>query len=134
NLKIYRETIYEAADHFNDVLSDEQVRDLLLFYGTIESTSGLPPRELYKFFLIKSGRPTSPVRISLTSRHRPGSHIPTLAGLQRQLSHSPSDNSSIQGTIDHSGITSTNNKQPLKDKVITYTVGQDNNQPTCKLN
>lgn len=119
NLKIYRETIYEAADHFDDILTDEQVRDLLLFYGTLESTSGLPPRELYKFFLTKLGRQTSPVRISIAPRHRPGTQIPTLSGLQKQLSLDPKSRTS--NSDNH-------------DKVITYTVGQDNNQSTCRLN
>ena len=36
-MKIYRYTIIEMADQFNHLLTEEQIRDLLLFYGLIDT-------------------------------------------------------------------------------------------------
>jgi len=74
-LNIYRETLLEAADHFNHYLTEEFVRDLLMFYGTCESTSSLTVKELYKLFLLKQGISVSPIRIKLANT----TYVPTNA-------------------------------------------------------
>lgn len=53
--EIYRETLYEAADHAiqQKKLSDKEVEDLLRIYGNITSYHGLNARELYNL-IIKS--------------------------------------------------------------------------------
>ena len=79
NLSIYRETVYEIPDQFHHYLTDEMVEKLLLYYSSLDSISGLTPRELYKFYLAKSGIPVSPVRIHLNTTHK----IPTLSEYTR---------------------------------------------------
>ena len=49
--KIYRETVFEAADRFDKTLDDYQVRDLLLAYGTSSSFSSTTPSFLLKTYL-----------------------------------------------------------------------------------
>lgn len=85
DLQIYRETLYEAADYFQDYLTAEQVRDLLMYYGSLESTSGLSPRELYKFFMIRNGRSVSPIRIQHQPQAPPSNYkrVPTVRELER---------------------------------------------------
>ena len=71
NFKIYRPTVYEIADQYNHILSEENIRDLLLFYCSLDSTAGLTPRELYKLFLIQRGIPVSPIRIKVAQPAQP---------------------------------------------------------------
>lgn len=49
--KIYRETIYEAADRKNMKLTELQVRDLLLHYGNCPTVSNIQVTELLTQFL-----------------------------------------------------------------------------------
>ena len=68
DLKVYRPTVFEAADEFNHFLNDKHVSDLLHFYSKLEAENGsnlisdLCPRELYKMYLQSQGQPTSPIR------------------------------------------------------------------------
>jgi len=51
---IYRPTIYESADSFNDYLSDQNIRDLIILYTKNNTISKFTPSKLYhyyKFFL-----------------------------------------------------------------------------------
>ena len=66
DLKIYRPTIFEAADEFNHYLNDKHVYDLIAFYGALPTTTDLSPRELYKSFLQSQGVPTTPIRQQVT--------------------------------------------------------------------
>lgn len=49
---IYRPTIYESADIFNDHLNDPEIRDLIILYSMNNSFSGMTPTELYKYYRI----------------------------------------------------------------------------------
>lgn len=50
NYNIYRETVYEAADRYGKKLGDNEVRDLLLVYGSLTSFSGLTAKDLYRLY------------------------------------------------------------------------------------
>lgn len=47
---IYRETVYEAGDYYDHVLTEEEVGRLLLVYTCITSYSGLSAKRLFKLF------------------------------------------------------------------------------------
>jgi cyclin-dependent kinase 12/13 len=47
---IYRPTIYEAADEFNDKLADTDIRDLIIMYSMNNSFSGMTHLELYQYY------------------------------------------------------------------------------------
>jgi serine/threonine protein kinase len=47
---IYRSTVYEAADNFNDKLEDIDIRDLIILYSMNDSFSGMTPSELYLYY------------------------------------------------------------------------------------
>lgn len=47
---IYRTTIYEAADDFNDKLEDSDIRDLIILYSMNNTFSGMKPSELYQYY------------------------------------------------------------------------------------
>lgn len=49
---IYRPTVYEAADEFGDVLTENEIRDLLILYGMNPTLSGMKPTELYLYYKI----------------------------------------------------------------------------------
>ncbi len=48
--RIYRKTVLEAADDFNDKLSEKKIRDLLLKYGSCTSQKNITCQTLYKLF------------------------------------------------------------------------------------
>ena len=45
--KIYRETVYEAADRIPEILEEYQIRDMLLAYGSSESINNISLVNLY---------------------------------------------------------------------------------------
>jgi hypothetical protein len=47
---IYRPTIYEVADNFNDTLGDTNIRDLIIFYSMNKTIIGKTPNELYEYY------------------------------------------------------------------------------------
>jgi serine/threonine protein kinase len=47
---IYRPTLYEAADEFNDKLEDSNIRDLIILYSMNNTFSGMKASELYKYY------------------------------------------------------------------------------------
>jgi len=47
---IYRETVYEVADRSNEVLTDQNVEDLLLIFIKITSYSGMTANRLYEIY------------------------------------------------------------------------------------
>jgi serine/threonine protein kinase len=70
---VYRETIYEAADRFNDHLDEHGVRDVLMAYGTLSPTEGLTVYDLYNLYKLalraKKDNIATPVhRADLTNR------------------------------------------------------------------
>ncbi len=48
--KVYRETIYEAADRKEIKLSEDKIRDVLYEYGIVKSVSSVTPTELLEIF------------------------------------------------------------------------------------
>ncbi|CAH6419013.1 Protein kinase [uncultured virus] len=79
---IYRPTVYEAADDFNDRLEDLEIRDLIILYSMNSSFSGMRPSKLYQYYRTNlRGRPiemlfspiTKPVAPESTSinSHKP---------------------------------------------------------------
>lgn len=48
--KIYRGTVYEAADEFDERLGDTDIRDLIILYSMNSSFSGMRPSELYQYY------------------------------------------------------------------------------------
>jgi serine/threonine protein kinase len=47
---IYRPTVYEAADNFDDYLKEVDVRNLIILYSMNTTFSGMTPHELYKYY------------------------------------------------------------------------------------
>ena len=47
---IYRPTLYEAADKFDDKLEDSDIRDLIVLYSMNTSFSGMTPSQLYYYY------------------------------------------------------------------------------------
>lgn len=47
---IYRDTVYEIADQFGDILDDKGIRDILMIHGMTTSFSGMTPQELYNLY------------------------------------------------------------------------------------
>jgi len=47
---IYRPTVYEAADEFDDKLQDSDIRDLIILYSMNASFSGMNSSELYRYY------------------------------------------------------------------------------------
>ncbi len=47
---IYRMTLYEAADQFNDKLDHIDIRNLIILYSMNNSFTGLTPIELYRYY------------------------------------------------------------------------------------
>ena len=47
---IYRPTIYEAADSFNDKLDDSNIRDLIILYSMNNTFSEMTHTELYQYY------------------------------------------------------------------------------------
>lgn len=47
---IYRNTIYEAADEFGDILDESTIIRLLIFYGLNYSLNGLTAYQIYKYY------------------------------------------------------------------------------------
>ena len=82
DLKVYRATIFEAADEFNHYLNDKSVSDMLHFYSSLPSSNDLNPRELYKMYLQSQGQTTSPIsRVKTTPNTRiTGVYNDTLTG------------------------------------------------------
>ena len=55
---IYRPTVYEAADDFNDKLEDTDIRDLIILYSMNTTFSGMKASELYLYYRTNlKGRP-----------------------------------------------------------------------------
>lgn len=50
NFQVYRPTLYEAADKFDDSLSEDNVRDLIILYVVNHSIDGLTPAQLYSHY------------------------------------------------------------------------------------
>lgn len=50
NFDIYRDTVFEAADFFNDILIDEDVRGLLMFICSNPSVNGHYPYDIYNYY------------------------------------------------------------------------------------
>lgn len=48
---IYRDTIYEAADYFGDILGEEEVRDLVVLYTRNAHLGGKSVREVYSHYM-----------------------------------------------------------------------------------
>ena len=47
---IYRPTVYESADDFNDKLEDPDIRDLIMLYSMNNTFSGMKASELYQHY------------------------------------------------------------------------------------
>ena len=47
---IYRPTIYESADSYDDILTEPDVRDMIMFYSQNNSFSGYTPLALYDYY------------------------------------------------------------------------------------
>lgn len=47
---IYRPTLYEAADEFNDKLGDKEIGDLIVLYTSNYSVSGMTHQQLYSYY------------------------------------------------------------------------------------
>lgn len=47
---IYRPTIYEAADQFNDALLETNIRDLIVLYSHNHTFTGYTPTQLYSYY------------------------------------------------------------------------------------
>ena len=50
--RIYRDTVYEIADSYGDILDEKSIRDLLMIYGTLTSFTGLIASDLYRLYRI----------------------------------------------------------------------------------
>lgn len=48
--KVYRPTLYEVADQFDDLLSEDNIRDLIILYVTNPSINGLTTAQLYSHY------------------------------------------------------------------------------------
>ena len=46
---IYRPTVYEIADDFNDKLDESKIRDLIILYSMNDSISGMNPSQLFHY-------------------------------------------------------------------------------------
>ena len=51
SLKIYRPTLLEMADKYHLILTEEQVRDLLMFYGRLDRQDNIKEDDLFQQFL-----------------------------------------------------------------------------------
>ena len=47
---IYRDTVYEIADKYGDILDDKSIRDILMIHGMTTSFNGMTPQELYELY------------------------------------------------------------------------------------
>jgi serine/threonine protein kinase len=47
---IYRDTVYEIADEFDDMLDDAEIRDLIIIYSMNPTFNTMTPSQLYKYY------------------------------------------------------------------------------------
>jgi serine/threonine protein kinase len=72
---IYRGSIYEYADDFQDILTDDDVEDMLKFYINCDFECNMMIRDLYKIYRNSKGQVSSPPKIELNiAKHM----IPTI--------------------------------------------------------
>lgn len=50
--RIYRDTVYEIADAYGDILDEKSIRDLLMVYGSLTCFTGLTACDLYRLYRV----------------------------------------------------------------------------------
>jgi serine/threonine protein kinase len=72
---IYRPTVYEAADDFDDKLEDTDIRDLIILYSMNDSFSGMKPSELYHYY--RTNLRGRPLELLFSPIIKPQAYIPS---------------------------------------------------------